>query len=186
MRALSLWQPHGSLLVTGAKPFETRGRMTHVRGEVLLHVASRCVFDEMAFFLSKPDYRSGLAPLLGLKIDYSNPPEGVEYCIPGGCRDKKFKTPQERVIFEKWLAVIPFRDFVGIGEIINCFKTEDMSPQQLVRSRGFGDFSPGRFAWEFANVRRFTRPIPGKGHQGFWFAHLTPAELENNPLIQVS
>jgi len=32
----------------------------------------------------------------------------------------------------------------------------------------FGDFSPGRFAWEFANVKMLTEPIPAKGAQGLW------------------
>jgi hypothetical protein len=92
VRALSLWQPHGSLLVTGAKPFETRGRLTKVRGEILLHASARCIFDEMTFWLSKPNYRAGLAPLVGQ---------------------------------------------------------------------------------------------PAKGHQGFWFGHLEPKDLADNPLISV-
>lgn len=32
----------------------------------------------------------------------------------------------------------------------------------------FGDFSPGRWAWELADVECLTIPIPAKGKQGIW------------------
>jgi hypothetical protein len=32
----------------------------------------------------------------------------------------------------------------------------------------FGDYTPGRFAWEFANMRMLPEPIPAKGAQGLW------------------
>jgi hypothetical protein len=34
--------------------------------------------------------------------------------------------------------------------------------------RSFGDFSPGRFAWETAFARPLARPIPAKGALGLW------------------
>lgn len=32
----------------------------------------------------------------------------------------------------------------------------------------FGDFTPGRYAWEMSDVRRLPDPIPAKGQQGLW------------------
>ena len=32
----------------------------------------------------------------------------------------------------------------------------------------FGDFSPGRYAWQLENVRALEVPIPARGAQGFW------------------
>jgi hypothetical protein len=32
----------------------------------------------------------------------------------------------------------------------------------------FGDFTPGRFAWELSNIRRLPEPIPARGQQGIW------------------
>lgn len=32
----------------------------------------------------------------------------------------------------------------------------------------FGDWTPGRYAWEFANVKRLETPIPAKGGQRIW------------------
>ena len=35
-----------------------------------------------------------------------------------------------------------------------------------------GDWSPGRFAWRMDERRRLIMPIPARGQQGFWMAHL--------------
>lgn len=32
----------------------------------------------------------------------------------------------------------------------------------------FGDWTPGRYAWEFANMRMLPEPIPAKGGQRIW------------------
>jgi hypothetical protein len=39
MRAISLWQPWASAVVLGFKKFETRGKLTHCRGPLLIHAA---------------------------------------------------------------------------------------------------------------------------------------------------
>ena len=31
-----------------------------------------------------------------------------------------------------------------------------------------GDWTPGRYAWEMANVKILPEPIPAKGNQGLW------------------
>lgn len=41
MRAFSLWQPMGTALIDGGKPWENRPRRTHVRGLVIVHAAAR-------------------------------------------------------------------------------------------------------------------------------------------------
>lgn len=161
MRDLSLRQPHGSLLVTGAKPFETRHWATKVRGEILLHAAQRKITgEELQEYLHTPWYQCGLAPLNGLAVDFTAPPS-------------------------KWVtaADLAYGAFVGIGELVGCIRTEEMTGAQRVLARGFGDFSPGRFAWKFVNVRRFARAIPGKGRQGFFFAAV---DLRGVEVIEVT
>lgn len=32
----------------------------------------------------------------------------------------------------------------------------------------FGDFTPGRYAWEFSNMKMLDDPIPAKGAQKIW------------------
>ena len=164
MRAISLWQPHGSLLVTGAKPFETRHWKTHVRGTILLHAAQRCVKWELDELLARKDYVMGLAPLLGLPLDFTRPPNFTGRA--NGCLAK----------------AIPFGCLIGVGDLVNCIRVEDMTPEQEERARDFGDFSPGRFAWEFRNVFRFKTPVPAKGHQGFFYSCFDPAMTELIPV----
>lgn len=39
-----------------------------------------------------------------------------------------------------------------------------ISPQEYI----FGNFTPGRYAWEFANMKMLAEPVPAKGMQGLW------------------
>lgn len=176
MRAISMWQPHGSLLTTGAKPFETRGWATKFRGPVLIHASKRLIYREAVAYFSMAGYRAGLAPLLGLPIDFENPPKGPPCC------PVRYMNAEERAELSRWIKAVPRGAFIGIGEIIDCIPTEKMTPAQKIRSRWFGDFRPGRFAWEVANVKRFSKPIPGKGHQGFFYASVN---LKDTDLIEV-
>ncbi|MDP3703221.1 MAG: hypothetical protein Q8R78_02410 [Candidatus Omnitrophota bacterium] len=43
------------------------------------------------------------------------------------------------------------------------------------KERAFGDYSPGRWAWELKNPRRLAAPIPCRGRQGMWDV---PPEIE--------
>ena len=49
MRALTLWQPWASAIPRGWKQFETRGRLTHVRGQLAIHAAARWGKEQKAF-----------------------------------------------------------------------------------------------------------------------------------------
>ena len=157
MRALSVHQPHGSLLITGAKPFETRNRLTHVRGEILLHASQHCSKTLVQQYLDDPYYKAGLQPLVGGKLMFPILPVTIDD--------------------------LAFGAFIGIGELVNCFRCEDLTEAQRAESRSFGDFSKGMFAWEFRNIRRFKTPILGKARQGFFFAAV---DLRGNELIPVT
>lgn len=43
MRAITLYQPYGLFIVTGAKKIETRPRRTHIRGTIAIHAALKPV-----------------------------------------------------------------------------------------------------------------------------------------------
>lgn len=47
IKALSLWQPWGSLCANGSKRYETRSWPTDYRGRLLIHAAKRWTLDEM-------------------------------------------------------------------------------------------------------------------------------------------
>ena len=79
---------------------------------------------------------------------------------------------------------------VGSVELVQCWTIEaghlDQSIERLARPLPtgrellFGNYEPGRFAWELANPRQFDKPIPFTGRQGFFNA---PAELVSSEML---
>ena len=69
MKAISLWQPWGSLWLSPAKRHETRHWQTRHRGKLLVHAAKKLVEcdeerqDETAVWL-RAAMRDGMAPLI--------------------------------------------------------------------------------------------------------------------------
>jgi activating signal cointegrator 1 len=62
---------------------------------------------------------------------------------------------------------------LGTVDLVNIYPAEDerhwtQDLKQDDREQIYGDFSPGRFGWHFANVQTFANPIPFKGQQGFF------------------
>jgi hypothetical protein len=45
---------------------------------------------------------------------------------------------------------------VCIVDLVDVLKTEDIVVSNL--ERAFGDYTPGRYAWKFENIRRFANP----------------------------
>ena len=56
-------------------------------------------------------------------------------------------------------AIIAVCDLVDMARI-----TADNAPPEPERS--FGNYTPGRWGWCLANIRRLPQPIPYRGHQG--------------------
>lgn len=156
MKALSLWQPWASLLACGAKRYETRSWATNYRGPMAIH-ASKKLFDT-GTYLDRELHP--FADALGLPDIYSFD------TLPRGC-------------------VIATADLLECYQVIpNTLKCADGNYRlNLTRNGGrgtatyafvpkdellFGDFSYGRYIWEFANVKLLTAPAPAKGAQGLW------------------
>ena len=53
-----------------------------------------------------------------------------------------------------------------VADLTNVYKTEELNPSKLERM--FGDWTPGRYAWELQNVRVLPSPVLAKGKQGLW------------------
>lgn len=144
MRALSIWQPHASLLVvpnpaTG-KPFklyETRSWAAPsgmIGQRVAIHAAK-----------NRSDL-NGLFPLYG---------------HDGRCDDEFAQA--------LWMLNIRREEDLPMGAVIGtailaaCHRTETMA-----NPGPFGDFADGRFAWEMADTRPLPMPVPFRGMQGFF------------------
>lgn len=64
---------------------------------------------------------------------------------------------------------MPRGAIIATGELVDCIKitpeyVATLSPDELA----LGDYTPGRYAWKLANVKRLPEPIPTKGKQGLW------------------
>ncbi len=152
MKTLTIWQPWASLLACGAKQYETRSWATNYRGEIAIHAALKD-FDTL----------------------------GLEY-------DTEFWEAAATALSNPELIGLPKGCIIATAELVECWKIthsgHTMGSNRAARIEGgkfegktniidgkeilFGDWTPGRYAWEFANVQLLSEPVPTKGRQGLW------------------
>ncbi len=143
MKALTLWQPWASLWACGAKQYETRSWTTSYRGPIAIHAA-----------IVKP---SRLWHLI----------ESIVGAVRKVLRmDDLDDLPRGKII--------AIADLVEIHEIksdalVDEFGTAFIGGMAVSYNELlFGDWTPGRYAWEIKNVKMLDKPIPAKGKQGLW------------------
>ncbi len=170
MKCISLHQPWASLVVLGAKKFETRSWPTSYRGPLLIHAAKKWNPQLQATCFSDPIegelYDAGHISNDGLggKSSWKNPlPFGS---IIGG------------VSLDECYEVVPCQRSPAEAQDPLMDELASASGQRIQLPAGdewrFGDFGIGRFAWQLSNPRRFAMPIPFCGRQGFFNV---PAEV---------
>jgi len=153
MKVLTLTQPWAALIAIGAKQIETRSWYTDYRGPLAIHAAK------------------GLQSVGGKR---------------GFC-DLVWSQPFALVLFPGWrdadnddtVRAFEFGAIVATCELVCCKNISlgsrygwhgvagrdwEMTDQE----RAFGDYTPGRYAWLLANVRKLPEPIPCKGSLGLW------------------
>lgn len=138
MKALTIWQPWSSLLVFGQKKYETRSWATAYRGPIAIHAAKR------------PVRRTIDALDTGNAWDTL---ELFESLFPGTGELAQLSTG----------AIIGTAILTGCNLIDEAFAA-GLTPQE----RALGDFTLGRYAWEFQKMIPVDPPIPAKGMQGLW------------------
>lgn len=160
MKAISLWNPWAMLVALGLKRFETRSWDTSYRGPIAIHAAK--VFPKIA---RASCHHSPIADVV------------VRHRLTGlSCSGKVWYD-------------FPFGAVVAIAELTDVYLiTEDgLYQSRYLRTEGpkklplpsepelsFGDYTPGRFAWELKNIVQLKLPIPTKGGQRIW--NWTPPE----------
>lgn len=164
MKALTIWQPWASLIACGAKRYETRSWPTKYRGPIAIHAAAK---DPNKLPLQG---KEALERAVREEIDAGRCPE---WCfMPTG-------------------AVIATAELVNVWHIVyhpgpNVDKARhiDIGAESMTEDKHdphfgdyfvptdkeiiLGDWTPGRYAWELANVKALPEPIPVKGKQGLW------------------
>lgn len=164
MKALTIWQPWASLIARGVKQYETRSWPTKYRGPIAIHAA---VKDPNKLPLQG---KEALERAVREEIDAGRCPT---WCfMPTG-------------------AVIATAELVNVWHIVyhpgpNVDKARhiDIGAESMTEDKHdphfgdyfvptdkeiiLGDWTPGRYAWELANVKVLPEPIQVKGKQGLW------------------
>lgn len=145
---LSLFNPWGPLVVRGHKRYETRSWPTSFRGTIA--ILSSLNFPSWAKKLTLEEpFRSLL--LEDWRVSVVNRGGRLEHNLPCGF-------------------------MLGQVDVVGCYEAGERaralmrtwSPEALEKEMYLGDWTPGRFVWEFANPIQYTPPIPAKGRQGLF------------------
>lgn len=146
MKVISLWQPWATLVVIGAKTFETRHWSTSYRGELGIHAAKACG-PRIREIAEEEPFRSAL--------------EQAGY---RGFRD----LPLGALLGTTRLVSV-FKTHNG-GEVMHDVKKGERALALIPKGpeRAFGDFTPGRYVWQLKDAIRYPEPLECRGHQGFF------------------
>ncbi len=63
---------------------------------------------------------------------------------------------------------MPLGAIIGTVELVECERVEAVVGRISDRERAFGDYAPGRWAWQFAHPVVFDEPVPWRGALGLW------------------
>ncbi len=91
--------------------------------------------------------------------------------FPGWARELH---EEEGGIFQQTLnrpwGKLPLGAILGVVELIGCYRTENILKRRQIsaQEQEYGDWSPGRYCWEFRNVMKLHRPIETKGALKLW------------------
>ena len=173
MKAITLWQPWASLVALGEKRFETRSWATKYRGPIAIHAAK-----------NYPLYAQTLAELDAQFLRSL----GHEF------GDDKFKK-------------LPFGFVIAVAELVECWRIVEhpgtnvdiakhiqVGAESLTNDKHapdfadeqemlFGDWAPGRYAWQLDNVHQLVTPIPAKGRQRIWNFDETPQGIRHGKQV---
>jgi hypothetical protein len=148
-----MWQPWATLKVKQGgriKQYETRSWGVSYRGPVAIQAARRptrtCLYEigdaEVLRQIILALRDCGVAP-----TDMS-----LRQCA-------EYFTKKER---------LPIGAVIGVGDLIACHPiTPEFAAGISARERALGDFTPGRFAWEFKDMSE-VYPVKAAGKQGLW------------------
>lgn len=154
MKALTLWAPWAHLIPVKAKRFETRGWNTSHRGPLAIHASAAAV-----------------------KMEYLLLP-GIEQAL------RENGVVPANLPLESFQDYLPQGAVLCIANLVQVHRTDILTAPgefQLTDEYLFGNYEPGRFAFELEILEVFDPPIPAKGAQGLW-TWTRPASDLSDPL----
>lgn len=138
MKAITIKQPWATLIALGEKRFETRGWQTKYRGELAIHAGKQVDRDACL----EPEIKAALVRNGILSI-----------------------------------SMLPTGSVIGTVTLKDCIQSVETWTAGYILENGervyspeydFGDFTPGRYAWELGDVRQLLEPVPAKGQLSLW------------------
>ena len=151
MKAITIWQPWASLAAIKKKRYETRSWATRYRGPIAIHAAKR-PFDPMDFAIFDPHFAEAMTEAF-------KEAEMSVHLLPFGC----IIATAELVDCHR-IRVDPKSYQVALYDSCGNQTSVSISSKEIL----FGDWTPGRFAWDFKNVVMLPEPVPAKGGQRLW------------------
>ena len=162
MKAITIYQPWAALIAVGAKIYETRNWATNYRGKIAIHAGKK----KPSAIMTTEDIN--IIPAMGCAF-------GI----------------QERQIIDivRYLDSLPLGAVIATAELIGCYEVLDdgaakdnqkLKITRYIQRRNYsreyiqgnelllGEWTPGRYAWELANVQMLPEPVPARGKQGLW------------------
>lgn len=138
LSCLTMTNPWGSLVASGAKRIETRSWGTSYQGPLVIHIAKTLPPEAEALCALEPFCQALTA---------------AGFTRSDGCRHNVWGLPLGQVVAVAWLD--------AVERIGPDFPVEE--PE-----RSFGNYRPGRFAWRFSSVYCLAVPLPTRGSLGVW------------------
>ena len=83
------------------------------------------------------------------------------------CRREPFRSHLAREGFPH-SADLPLGVLLGVVDLVDCVPTESVLAELSESERHYGDFRPGRWAWQFANPRFLSQPQSARGQRGLF------------------
>jgi len=157
MKALTIHQPWANLIAHGAKQYETRSWRTNYHGRIAIH-ASKLIIPK-TFLWAFPFPEDLLADALGIY--------------------RRLESETRDSFCERLVDSDDYGAVVATAELVGCYPIDMLAGELCLRLRiagrnisddeiMFGNFEPGRYAWELRDVRKLPEPIPARGRQGLW------------------
>lgn len=144
--AISLWQPWAHLLATGAKRYETRSWQTPYRGLMAIHASKRWSVRMVCQCYEEPFFT--ILSHHGIRF----PARCDQVKLPG--------------------LGLAFGAVVAVGRLASIRPASELLREIGAQERAFGDFSHGRWAWEYEDMVLLEVPFPCTGRQGIFRAVL--------------
>jgi hypothetical protein len=168
IKAVTLWQPWATFVAIGAKRWETRSWPTDHRGLLAIHAAKRFPDDVRALCVPGPGIASSTRSVFFDALRRAG--------IHGPRLERGHYTVGELPLGAV-VAVVNLIDVVRIGPTRRRTQRRQLLADDIpADEHPFGDFTPGRYVWQFEDVTPLPRPIPARGAQLLWDWQL-PADL---------